>query len=384
MPTYTGNTTLENVDANQSITVTDGSLTIRGDVGSGARITLENSQSSGSNQMIFGNSVVVAGNSLTIGNTGHKLTVQGNVHTRANIAGSSDMEFRGYLFDAVTVKTHNGNIITKDLGENVTLTTHNGEITAGNIGCNSSVKSHNGKISVGNVSANVIIKSHNGNVSAISYDPSATIKTHNGKRYINGIRSGTRRENRNNITINGIHIDSSYDGSSFNISNLGNFFSSGTTTIINGRVFINGIEQAVPTTSQVRTTNRNAIHSSNEDDMPAVLQSYLNGFKGESFQDAFKRLAVDVSDKYPYFICIISQDIPNIPVSLDGRLYDWDSLKSQIETNGYKDPMTRETFTLKQVIPDRTTRDSLERILKKEEEIHKSDIATCSSPAFKR
>lgn len=41
--------------------------------------------------------------------------------------------------------------------------------------------------------------------------------------------------------------------------------------------------------------------------------------------------------------------------------------------------MTRETFTLKQVIPDRTTRNNLEGIFKNEEEIHKSNIATCSS-----
>jgi|GEM_PF-1742241 hypothetical protein len=342
--------------------------------------------------------MVVVGNSVTIGNTGHKLTVQGDVHTQANITGSSDMEFHGYLFDAVTAKTHNGNIIAKNIGENVTLTTHNGKITARNIGRNSSVKSHNGKVDVANVSENATIKSHNGDVFAISYDPSATIKTHNGKRYINGIRSETGRENRNNITISGMQIGSS--STDFNMDNFSNFnfFSSGTTTsIINGRVFINGIEQAAPTstsreqqaistTSQMRTPNRNASHSSSHDEMPAVLQSYINDFKGESFQDAFKRLAVDVSAKYPFLniSCILSQDIPNIPVSLNGRLYDWCSLKSQIETNGYKDPLTRETFTLKQVIPDRTTRDNLEGILKKEEEMHKSDIATCSSPGFKR
>lgn len=50
----------------------------------------------------------------------------------------------------------------------------------------------------------------------------------------------------------------------------------------------------------------------------------IAGFEGESFKDAFKRLAVDVNAKYPFIniVCIISQDIPNIPVSLNGHLYD--------------------------------------------------------------
>ena len=362
MTTYNGNTILENVEVNQSITVTDGSLTIQGNVGSGARITLESSQSNRTNQMNFGGSVVIIGN-VNIGSAGHKLIVQGNVHGRANITGSSDMEFRGYLSDHVKVKTERGNITVK-----------------------------------GNVGSNTTLKSMSGNVSVLSRDPSATIKTMSGKCYING-RSDDRRQNRStNVIIGDMNISS---GSSlpFNMSNLSNFFSGATTSIVNNRVFTNrGVEQAVPTptsresaaptTSQMRrTTNGNTSHSSNDDDdMPVVLQSYIDDFKGESFQDAFKRLAVDVNNKYSYLsiFCIISQDIPNIPVSLNGRLYDWDSLKSQIETNGYQDPMTREMFTLKQVIPDRTTRDSLEGILKKEEEIHKSNIAACSSRAFKR
>lgn len=45
MPNLTGNITLPNVEANESITVTDGSLTISEDVGSRARITLESRQS---------------------------------------------------------------------------------------------------------------------------------------------------------------------------------------------------------------------------------------------------------------------------------------------------------------------------------------------------
>lgn len=348
MPQYTGNIILANVEANQSITVIDGSLTISGDVGSGARITLENSQSS-SNQISFGNSKIVIGN-ISMGIAKHKLVVQGNIHDQANIIGSADMEFRGYLFEWVTAKTQNGNIIAKDLDSNVTLTTHNGNITTGNIGCNSSVKSHNGEVSVGNVSANAVVKSHNGDVSAISYDPSATIKTHHGKRYINGVRSETRRENHNHMTVN--------------MSNLDNFFPSGMTRIINGRVFINGVEQG--TTPSQAHASENILSSSSS--MPKNFQSYINSFNNkESFQDAFKRLNIETGEGLS---CNISFDIPNIPVFLDGQLYDWESLKKlPVDSdNRYTDPMSRKKFTLANIMPGRAICTILENTIKEVEQ----------------
>jgi hypothetical protein len=353
MPRFNGHTTLARVEANESIIVTDGSLTILGDVGQGARITLEKNQSNRSNQISFSDP-----------SAGCKLTVQGNVHAGVSINSFADLKFQGYLFNAVTAKTYNGDIIAQDLDRNVTLSSYNGNISTGDVEANSSVKSHNGKVSVGNVAANATIKSYNGNVLAISHDPSATIKTHNGKRYINGVRTDNRRENRNNITITDMNV-SSNSNFPFNFSN---FFSSGTTTIPD-RVFINRVAQTA--SRQTELIDRNTIGS-----IPENLQSYINSFKGkESFQDAFKRLNIEVGEG---FSCNILYDVPNIPVLLNGYLYDWESLKNlPIDaSNKYTDPMTRGKFTLTDIMPGRVIRTILEEKIKEAEKTN--------TPSFKR
>lgn len=131
MPNLNGNITLPNLEENESITVTGGALTIFGDVGSGARITLVSSQST------IGNNVFISN-----GHNGHKLIVQGNVHDQANITGSSDMEFQGYLSDHIKVNTLQGNIIVKgNVGSNTTLESINGNVSAGNVGSNTTLKS---------------------------------------------------------------------------------------------------------------------------------------------------------------------------------------------------------------------------------------------------
>lgn len=204
-----------------------------------------------------------------------------------------------------------------------------------------------------------------GNISVLSRDPSATMTTMSGTCYENG-RPVNRRQNRSNITINGTNV--SFDGGSFsfNTNDFSNsFFYSGATPTRTSR------QQAAPT-RQMGGADRNA--SSNEE-MSASLQSYIRGFNDqkESFQAAFHRLKVDASKKYKFLsiFCTISLDIPNIPVSLNSRLYDWNSLKSNIEKDGYIDPLTRKPFALAEVAPDRTTFDSLEGIIKEEEKINK-------------
>src|ERR1044072_5740930 len=204
MTQFTGNTTLGNIDANQSIVVIDGSLTISGDIGPGAKITLENSQSS-SNSIKIGKVVI---NNME--STRHKLIVQGNVHERAIIiAPDADLKFRGYVFDRVTATTYNGNISAKDLGRKVTLSTYNGNIATANVGSKSRIESYNGKVFVDKVSENAVVESYNADVSARSYDPSATIKTHNGKCCINGVCTETRARNQRSISINVRNIPSS-------------------------------------------------------------------------------------------------------------------------------------------------------------------------------
>lgn len=300
MSNYTGDTTLDNIKMKQSVTVTDGSLTIRGDVGSGASIILKNSQSSSSSQINFVNAVVA--------NNPRQLIVQGNVHERANITGNNaDMEFRGYLFDYIKIKTKQGTIIVKknvgsnatlesmngdvsvggDVGSNAILKSMNGNVSAKNIGSNTILKSMNGNISAENVGSNTTLESMNGNVSVRSHDPSATITTVHGKRYVNGNQDDKRQ--------------------------ISNFSSSGTSTSITTRVFIHGVEQtvatqapreqAVPKTIQMRTANRDA--------------------------------SLNIS-------CIISPDILNIPVALNSG-YDSNSffqIKSKDPVKSSKKPQS--------------------------------------------
>lgn len=361
MPNFNGNITLTSVEKNEVITVKDGSLTVLGDVGSGAKIILENSQQNSIGQIRVGISLSII-NNLSIRGSGHKLIIQGNVHSQVKITASSDIEFQGYLSDKVTVTTYNGNIIAKDIGENVTLTTHNGNITTGNVGFSSSVKSQNGTVSVGNVSANSVVKSHNGDVKAISYDPSAKIKTHNGKRYINGARTIIRRENTT--------FASSI--SSFDMSGLTHFFSSGVPiNVINSRVFINGVEQrSAPErrTGPSGNTRQVSADINSGNSIPASLQAYINSFEGkESFQDAFNRLNITIGEGLS---CNISLNIPNIPVLLRGQLYDWEFLKKlPIDSNNkYTDPMTRENFTLVDIMPGRAICTILESQIKDAEQ----------------
>ena len=351
MPNLNGNITLPNVEENESITVTGGSLTIFGDVGSGARITLVSSQST------IGNNVFISN-----GHNGHKLIVQGNVHDQANITGSSDMEFQGYLSDHIKVNTLQGNIIVK-----------------GNVGSNTTLKSINGNVSAENVGSNTTLNSINGNVFVLSHDPSATITTTSGVSYINGVSSETRRGNPNIRFFSDIQVGSSYGGSSFN-SDTNTFLRSrmqvkNFDTVI-GLSFINGVAQRT-TPSQPRNSHAAANTSSSANTMPKDLDGYIKSFSNkESFQDAFKRLNIE---KKEGLSCNISLDIPNIPVLLKGQLYDWESLKKLTvdSNNTYTDPMSREKFTLADIMPGRAIVTVLENQIKEKE------VEQKNTPAFK-
>lgn len=109
MREITENTTIESVGEDERIEVVGASLTISGNIGSGAEIELIEKVKNGS-------SLVGAK---------PKLIVHGDVCSGADITGDGDMEFRGHLFG--DVETYNGNITAGDIGESVSLMTQNGK-----------------------------------------------------------------------------------------------------------------------------------------------------------------------------------------------------------------------------------------------------------------
>lgn len=110
----------ENVGKNAIIVITDGNLTIKGNVGDLTKINLlsENSSvvinNSGKNNKlsvsnISGNKIFVNGNNVSVSNIGH-LTINGSIGNHCSL------------------KTHNGNINVKNAPNSVKLETVNGSV----------------------------------------------------------------------------------------------------------------------------------------------------------------------------------------------------------------------------------------------------------------
>jgi len=384
MPRFTGDQILPHVNAQEEVTVIDGSLTVTGDVGEDARITLQSSPVAGLNRVSisdfgnvvssFGNIVITGNGIISIGGNPHKLIVQGTVHARAKINCSGDVEFQGYLLNGVNVETYNGDIHTNDLDESVTLKTYSGNVSGSNVAKNSRIKSYSGNVSMGNVEENSCIESYSGNVSmgnvaensriesysgnvsvghvaahakiksysgdvsARSLHSSATMKTTSGQRYLDGarVRSPDRRGHHHNATRLGVSTFFS-----------GGKSSSGGISIINGRVFINGAEQTTAAATAIPAPVPRPTGNSLSSDM----QAYLKSFEGkESFPDACTRLNITLPNA---LCCAISHNAPKIPVtvSTNSTLYDWERLM-HLTPNAeglYTDPITSQKFTLGEI-----------------------------------
>jgi|GEM_PF-6719922 hypothetical protein len=425
MRQFNGNTVLEKIEENESVTVIDGSLTVRGDIGKSANVTLSNSSQTTQTTHYTGTA-----NAEAFAVPVRELVVQGNVHplARINAASSTKLEFCGYLHNGVKVDTHNGHIHAQDLDEDVCLVTYLGNITTKNVGCNSTIKSYLGNITTENVERGSVVDSNTGSITTKNVGRNSTIRGHLGSITTENVERGsvvdsyrgsittknvgcnsTIKSPLGSITTENVGCDSTIKSHLGNIttenvergSTIGSYSGSVSVLTVNantvvesysgevsafsrdpsatikshsGKCFINGVEQASERETNNRSLNASAAASSSRN---IILKNLLEDWQAhirerenkESFRDAFKRLQILPGND---FCCTITHLVPNIPVLLNGRLYDGNSLKQFFEASPqadrYRDPVTSVRVSLADVTPSRLMCTLLEKKIQEAEE----------------
>src|SRR3990167_379440 len=116
------------IGKNATVIITDGNLTIAGDVGNGSEISLKQKQT---------NSVVISNGIFT----------SNNVSIFNNVNNGKYLTIKGSVGDNVIFNSHNADFnIVGSIGKGCHFTTHNGDIVTGYVGASSSLKSHNGDV----------------------------------------------------------------------------------------------------------------------------------------------------------------------------------------------------------------------------------------------
>lgn len=218
------------IGANCNIVINDGTLVINGSVGSYSDIKL---------------------------NGRSKLYLLGSIGSNVSIKGyKADMVFHGSIGSYASIDSNDGNIEAQSIGSNVNIKTTNGDIKVSNVGSYSELKSSNGNIVTDSIGSNCTLKTANGDITASTVGSYSTVKTTNGDIIITRSASSTA----NIESINGTadvagrrHKPSAPSSSSgrFDMNIGGVTITGGTTTvssganlsIINGRVYLNGVER---------------------------------------------------------------------------------------------------------------------------------------------
>ena len=232
---FDGDTVLKDIGDHATVIVKNGSLLVTGNIGSRARITVNNDSSGPSittYTTIMGGLNQITTRVVTTQPSTNCFIVSGNIGSETQINCDGDIGFSGYLFQQVTAETRNGKIIAKDLGIGVRLITRNGKIKAGNLEEGAYLETRNGNIEAGNVAKNGRLETRNGKIEAgdleegvhvetrngkikaghvsaqttvitgssdihiESCDPSALVKTERGSCYINGVKDEKRSTNQ--------------------------------------------------------------------------------------------------------------------------------------------------------------------------------------------
>lgn len=144
----------QEIKENETVTMTE-SLTVIGDVKSGAKISLQSK-------------------------TPCQLIVQGVVHKDVEINWRGSITFeQNFLGNNNRIVNYEGDITAKNLGENTYLKTHKGNLSIGLAATNSNLISHSGNITVGTLSKSNI-RAHQGNVTVTTLNANSTLIVHQG------------------------------------------------------------------------------------------------------------------------------------------------------------------------------------------------------------
>lgn len=475
---FRGDVTVNNIESNAIIQISDGNLHVLGSVGDNVNIVCKGekiTQTQGGNNFNFGGMFISAGTITTSTMVNGKVTVDGDIGTnvtivcdgiltakqilgnKANIKTQSDVNAKNigsnvqikshngdFKFETSGIdcqfETHNGDISFNEIAKGCMIKTHNGDISGTLVNNRCSVKSHNGKISVysvgedsrlesynasikcqGNVGARSVISCHNDNVKVLSAHSTAKLTSKNGKVYINGVKQSKAKSkysytntSSNYGTSPAIQIQNTGMGTTIQLgnnvsmqqaastlSNLSGMFGSLTIGSIQGQPANNSISyvqqpsyprqsvQQQSTNSYVRQpvqshTNSSSIArtqstvtTSTQLAVSNMLNAYATGT--QRYVDSFENetshvekietlekqgITIDIPDT---LCCPISLDVMNIPVRLDGMLYDLNSL-IDIKPNDKGErinPLTRDAFLLRDLQPARDIEKEIVDIINK-------------------
>ena len=170
------------------ITITDGSLIVLGNVGSGCVITMKQSPVETEGMNIDPGAVVGSINNPNQSTPSHKLLIEGSIGQNTRIVSN-------------TAKIE----LKKDGGTGLSITTNSGSINAKNIHPNSKLISNTGTIHAENVNGSTL-KTNTGSIRVKNVSQSA-LSSHTGKIHTQSLAAGT--------TITNVKIQSSMQNAQY-------------------------------------------------------------------------------------------------------------------------------------------------------------------------
>lgn len=308
---------------NATLRVLDGSIVVHGDVGQGSVVTtyptgipdpdnfpIDFEETEHFKKYIHSESL-----------PNYSIKLHGNLKLHARLLTiTGHISVEGLIEYDSKLKTYCGDVEAKNVESGVWISTERGNITVDNIGARATIHTENGEVRCKNVgSVTSLFAGGGGNIYAGIVDSKAYLQTTEGE----------------------IHIEPSSSLPSFD------GFS---------RVYVGGVLTS-PRLLRSSLASIGLFRSAPVDrsEITLDLKNYLASFatRVESYSDAFARLGIETSQFD--LVCPITMDVPNIPVRVDGVLYDYPALMNipVTEDGARLNPMSRRTFYADQIQADR-------------------------------
>jgi hypothetical protein len=200
-----------NISSSVTIKVAKGDITVKGNISSSTKITADNGRVNadtvGQSAKITATGDVSAGSM----SSSAKITATGNV-TVSNMSSNAK------------IKSGGSTIVHGDIGSSAQIIATKGKVTVRDVGSSAKIRAVNGGVSAGDISsgATIILESHNTSLIANTIASGVTIQLNNGlldiKNSIPTNHAGINSGNSNTIYRNGVLVTSS--GSEENISKI--------------------------------------------------------------------------------------------------------------------------------------------------------------------
>jgi len=396
-----------NVGKNCRISIKNGSLHVKGNIDDNVSIDIKTSTNS-NNKFNMSNGVYIQ-NFNSSNNNNNNVSVDGRIgHNVTIFSPSSSIKARNIGCNCL-LKSHNGDIKVDNIDINSVLETHNGDIKCNDIGNNCKLKSYNGDIKYNNTGTSCILHSYNGDVKVNYADDNSKLETYNGSiktQFKNNnvtIKKGNKLNTSNGIyqgAINSIinndrqdnsfytdtsNINNIFNSFSTDMSNFNNIFNSFSTDMLSSlktnfnlpAVTTNTINQSSQSrpngiisnsVSNVSTSNSvsnvstsNSLANNNNDDYTKAMKRYIDTFKDKKKNSEwFVELGIESDEFYDPLLF----EVMDIPVRLDGKVYDLNSiLKLPLNNGKRQNPFTKDEFTLIELQPAWDIQDKIRALI---------------------